>query len=505
MNRWLTRALLFLIVLPVLASFAMTLTRAGLGEWAYWWRDARGWKIFATSVGFSAFGAAVALIFGAIVAFSLPRNRFASRVLLTLTCLPILVPSSLMGVGWIMAMGADAVVTNQLKRLFGSHTPTIYAWPMAAGATGLRYFGIAALILANVRISGASSRAAESIFGLSWRERLRLKLSALVAPIIATSGLLLILVFSDHILPGLFLIHTFGTEVLIQYNALMNPAGAAALAIVPAALSLAVAMIVLRLFGRGSWALSRDDSGPHHNGRAWPVALIAIAIAVGVPMTGLVVRAANWSNLTTSFAESRPEAFHSVWLSTIGAALTLLVSIPLALSARRSASVWSLLLNIVVPGSLLALGLIMLFSPRPLQGILDTELPLILGYMARFTPVIVLVLFLAWMRISPLSTLAARLHRVSWFDRIASIELPPRVPALVVSMGLGALLIAAELDISLILVRPGPTTLGVRLYTLIHLAPDAVVSALAVDTLLLVIGVVILFLALQALLRRSIR
>jgi len=504
MNRWLTRMLLVLILLPVLASFAMTLTQSGLGEWAYWWRDVRGWKIFATSVGFSAFGATVALVFGIIVAFSLPRNRFGSRILLTLACLPILVPSSLMGVGWLMAMGTDAVVTNQLRRLLGPYTPTIYNWPIAAGATGLRYFGIAALILANVHTATRSSRAAESIFDLSWRERLRLTRSALMAPLVATAALLLILVFSDHILPGLFLIHTFGTEVLIQYNALMNPAGAAVLAILPAVVSLVLAIVITRLLQRRSWTLSREsDSEP--SGRAWPVALVTIAIAVGIPLTGLAVRAATWSNLAASFTESRPEAFHIVWLSTMGAAITLLVSIPLATTARRSASIWSLLINLVVPGSLLALGLITLFSPRPVQGILDTELPLILGYVARFTPVIVLVLFLAWMRISPLSDLAARLHGVRWFDRLVSIAFPPRAPALVASMGLAALLIAAELDISLILVRPGPTTLGVRLYTLIHLAPDAVVSALAVDLLLLVIGVVVIFLTLQALLRRSIR
>jgi iron(III) transport system permease protein len=505
MNRWLARALVLLLVLPVLASFAMTLTPAGLSEWAYWWRDARGWKIFATSIGFSAFGSAIALIFGAIVAFCLPRNRFISRVLLTFACLPILVPSSLMGVGWIMAMGADAVVTNLLRKLFGSHTPTIYAWPIAASATGLRYFGIAALILANVRISNASSRAAESVFTLTRRERFRLTLSALVAPLIATGGLLLILVFTDHILPGLFLIHTFGTEVLIQYNALMNPAGAATLALVPAVLSLFVAMLVLRLLGRRSWTLTRSEANETRSGRPWPIALLAIAVAVGIPLTGVIVRSTSWSNLATAFADARAEAVHSLWLSIIGAAFTVAISLPLASAARKALSIWSLLINLVVPGSLLALGLITIFSARPLQPIQDTEIPLILGYIARFTPVIVLVLFLAWLRIPSLSGLAARVHCASWVDRIVSIALPPRAPAIVVSLGLAALLIAAELDISLILVRPGPTTLGVRLYTLIHLAPDAVVSALAVDMLLLVIGIVIIFLALQALLRRSIR
>lgn len=85
------------------------------------------------------------------------------------------------------------------------------------------------------------------------------------------------------------------------------------------------------------------------------------------------------------------------------------------------------------------------------------------------------------------------------------ITVPRRGPAVVGALFLTALLIAAELEISLLLVRPGPTTLGVRLYTLIHTAPDHVVAALATDVLivtLLVIGVGSALLRIPALLRR---
>jgi iron(III) transport system permease protein len=80
-------------------------------------------------------------------------------------------------------------------------------------------------------------------------------------------------------------------------------------------------------------------------------------------------------------------------------------------------------------------------------------------------------------------------HGVRWFDRVMRVRLPTRGPAVAATLVLCALLAAAELEMSLMLVPPGPTTLGVRLYTLIHTAPDRVVSSVAILVLLLVLAI----------------
>ena len=48
------------------------------------------------------------------------------------------------------------------------------------------------------------------------------------------------------------------------------------------------------------------------------------------------------------------------------------------------------------------------------------------------------------------------------------------------------------------MVSPGTTTLGVRLYTLIHTAPDAMVSAAAMNIVLLAIPAIALWAALAS-------
>jgi iron(III) transport system permease protein len=220
-----------------------------------------------------------------------------------------------------------------------------------------------------------------------------------------------------------------------------------------------------------------------------------------------MVRAASWTNLRDAWRESMPEVAHSVLLASLGAAATLVIAIPLAHawvaahSRRQLSSSPLVLLNLAVPGSLLALGIIALPAPR---WLVNTDAGLIFGYAARFAAVASIVLFAGWSRSSPTGELAARVHRVSARDRFLRLTLPRRAPAVLTAFALAALLVAAELEISLILVRPGPTTLGVRLYTLIHTAPDHVVAALAVDVLIAVMLIALPFAVVTRLMRRRI-
>jgi iron(III) transport system permease protein len=148
---------------------------------------------------------------------------------------------------------------------------------------------------------------------------------------------------------------------------------------------------------------------------------------------------------------------------------------------------------------LLALGILALPAPR---WLINTHAALVFGYAARFVAMSMIVLFVAWLRQSATSELAAHVHGVRMSDRLLRLTLPLRAPATLAALALVALLVVAELEISLILVRPGPTTLGVRLYTQIHTAPDHVVAALAVDVLIVVMSVASVFAVVTHFLRR---
>jgi iron(III) transport system permease protein len=484
--------LVLTLLLPLLSGLSLCVLPGGREALAYWYRDARGWSILARSFAFAAAGATAAIVAGGAIALSLPRSQSLSRLILLATCLPLLVPSSLMGAAWIMSFGRDAVATNVLRLVLGAHTPTIYDWPFAAAATGLRYLAVPALILAAANRHPRAIQPAEHVFGFGWRVRLRLRFSALRAPAMASWLLLLLLVQSDHILPTLFLVPTFGTQILIQYNALMDSAGAAALALPPTLAALAIAFCIAWLLEKTTWTQAASEPGvEHHRALKLVIAITLIALTVAIPMIGIVIRSRSLANLVDILGQAKAELIHSLFLAAAGSALTLLFPIPLAsiyLRSRAGSWIPLVLVNLAVPGSLLALGLVQLCDFACLRSLRDSELPLLFAYAARFTPIAIIVLVAGWLRLPESDHLAARIHRVPIVHRITRITVPTRLAATMTTAALVALLVFAELEISLILVRPGPTTLGVRLYTLIHTAPDHIVAGLATDLLGIVLG-----------------
>jgi ABC-type Fe3+ transport system permease subunit len=141
--------------------------------------------------------------------------------------------------------------------------------------------------------------------------------------------------------------------------------------------------------------------------------------------------------------------------------------------------------NLAVPPSLVGLGTIALFQTGPLAALRDTRVPLVVGCAARFLPVAVLLLYALWRHESPQAALAARVHGVSAWRTAWRVTWPGRRASVAAAALLAAILIATDLEVSILLAPPGGATLGVRLYTLIHTAPDALVSALALGILLL--------------------
>jgi iron(III) transport system permease protein len=451
------------------------------------------------SLAFATVGATIGTVAGCVLAMALPGKGMWAKVALVLSCLPLLVPSSLMGVGWIMAMGRDAVVTNWTRGVTGWEPPNVYWWPVGAGVTGLRYFGVAAVMAWAGR--GGARTAVERAFGLPWWVRWQLRFGAMRTAAVSAWLEVLLLVHADHILPGLFLIPTFGTQVLVQYNALMDPEGAAALAVVPAFIAVAIAAACGRMVGERWTAAARAEEETGSRVVAW----LVLALAVGIPLVGLVVRTKEARSLWVAWQESRGEQVHSLWLAAVGGALAVMAAMPMAnewVKARRAGKVtWvpGVILNLAVPGSLLALALIKMGVLR--RG----EEALVWGYVARYAPVAVVGLFAGWMRASENGEGAARVHGVRGRDRWVKVLWPARGSAVVGAVFLVGLLVAADLEISVLLVRPGVTTLGVRLYTLIHTAPDQVVSALAVDVLVMVVGAAALGLVALKLAKRGAR
>ncbi|MBE3099710.1 MAG: hypothetical protein IMZ44_21550 [Planctomycetes bacterium] len=508
--------LALLALVPLAAAIAGSLRTAGPESgYVYWWGTARGWESLARTLAVAAPAGAMAVVLAWVLVESAVclSARWAAATVLA-SCLPLLVPSSLLATAWIVALGKQGVITSWLGGAGGAFAPDLYSVPGAAAVTALRYFGLAAVVLLYARLRREREWPAARVSALprlaaAWHLGFR----AAARPALAAWLLVTLFSMNDHIIPGMLLVSTYGTQVLIQYSALLDPAGAAALAVPPAVVGAAM-MAAAVLAGRTLWsapaeALAAADR-PRGFGRRALAALgaaVVLALALAVPVAVLAARTESWAAVAAALAGARDQAWQTLYVACAGAALAAAAAALLAhqWAACHRAGVRSavplVLVNLTVPPSLLGIGMIELFQHAP-PAVRDSSAPLVLGYAARFLPVAVLLLYSLWRHESPDSRLAARVHGVPAWRTAWSIVWPPRRAAVAGAALLAAVLMATDLETSILLAPPGGSTLGVRLYTLIHTAPDAMVSALAVG-ILVAAAPAILLLAVIAMLGRA--
>jgi len=497
-------------LLPLAAAIACSFAPPGApSAYADWWGTARGWEAMGRSMGLAALAATLAVALAWMLAAAAGRasTRYAFA-LAGLACLPLLVPSSLLATAWIAALGREGAVTQALRPIFGDATFSLFSPTGAAAALALRYFGLAALVLVYARRREEAHWPAEQVFRIPPLTRaVHLRLRPAIKPTVAAWLLVALFCLNDHIIPGMLLVSTYGTQVLIQYSALFDARGAAALAVPMAAVAALAAALALRL-GATAWPsadrllTTRRPPAPLL-GRALGAGLAAaiLALALAVPVTVLAYRAGSWSALGQAFAGARDQAWETLQVASAAGILCAAAGGLLAacwLRARRQGR-WTavplVLLNLAVPPSLLAIGLLQLMQLSPWDALRNTSAGLVLGYGARFLPVATVVLFALWREEPPEPLAAARVHGLSGYRTVRHVLWPRHWPALGAVGLLAALLAATELEVSILLAPAGATTLGVRLYTLIHTAPESLTSSLALD-MLLGVGPAVLVLAL---------
>lgn len=451
-----------LLLLPLGAAVASS---SGYEEW---WLASRGWHILFDSCMFSLFAGAVATVGGYMVG----RSGIGFAVL---ACVPLAIPSSLWGSAWIVALGRSSLLGDWIS---------VFDWPVASAVVGLRYVGIASIIFASQQTGPGPAASVFTIRDRWWW----LGIKPVLAPAAAAWAATFLLVSVDHITPSMFLIHTYGTQVLIQYNALQDLPGAASLAtpmLLPALLAIGIVVVAAR-----PWT-DADTSRPQQGSR-WP-AVCVLLCALAVPLATVIGQMGSLASLSDALIQMRPEIIRTSVLVLFSAPLCALIGWLLAESWlrtwRRGRWSWEplILINLVSPPSLLAMGLIDLFGRGPLRVFRDGDIPLITAYAARFVPVVMLVMIIVGLRRPTLPDTAARLFNITPLNRWWRIHWPTRRVEVLTVLILSGLLIATELEASLLLVPAGTATVGVRLYTLIHTAPDAQVSAAAVGVLILLI------------------
>lgn len=470
------------VFLPLLESPAESLaTCADLLQ------SERLWGLWAKTVALAIATALASTALGAPLGYLLAGNDAAPlRWLAAVLTAPLLVPAHVLAVGWIDVLGQQGVI-NGIAKAAGlpPHPFPLYS---AAGVILIQALTCYPLALWSVWY-GARQIEPEVIDAARnlgtpghtfWRIRL-----PLLYPALATAALMTFLfALLSFAVPSLLQVPVFTVEIYTSYNSLLDQQRAVLMA-VPLALTGAATLWL----AAGTFRRTRRHAAKTAHTRQrtkfaralWAGTPIA-AVTVGMPLAALFTRSMPPATFASTASSSLEELGASLLLAVTGATAALAVAVLITWGAPRTPRwpFWAAAMTFLASGPVFGVGLIQLWNRPGIPGYIYDHFPiLILAVTGRYLIFALLGCQLARLWIATESIEAARALGASTWHTLTRIILPPlRRPLLAVWACL-ALLILGEVECIVLVAPPGWVPVSLRIFTLMHYGPAAMVSALA--------------------------
>jgi iron(III) transport system permease protein len=294
-------------------------------------------------------------------------------------------------------------------------------------------------------------------------------------------------------------------QIFVQFGVYYDPGGAMRAALPLLAVILTGVAIVGAIVGRLAvdWETEDESHSRPFAGRFLSIRLMLVAgwvLAAAPPLVLMATLLATlgmgdttvWQSIRSTAGLARKELVYTTWLAA-GTAIGCVVLgglVGSCLAALRKPMPWRLMLMAVflIPGPLTGVAVKRLLLPDPgsvpasieslcywLDG---TALPLMMVWIIRFVPFCAYLVERALRRIPSELREAAAVEGAGVLGHLRIWYLPSAWPALMAGGLIVFALAFGETASAVLLVPPGPTTVGLRLMTLMHYAPGGQVSAL---------------------------
>ena len=404
------------------------------------------------------------VVLGVGTAFLATRTDLpARRAFSVLAALPLAVPTYIAAFTWVSTVDGFAGFWASALVLTLCSYPYVYL-PVAAALH---------------RADPAQEEVARSLGHHPWRTFRGVTLPQL-RPAVAGGALLVALyVLSDFGAVALLRTDTFTRAVFMSFDLGFDRTGALVLSAVLVALTtvlLAGEAVTRRRDARyavvGGGARrphSRIALGPWRWAAALTLGGVAV-LALGVPAVNLVRRLAAGVSRPGSIAEIATAAANSLGVAASGAALTILLALPVGLLVARAPGPFAAglerlsYLTHALPGVVIGLSLVF-FGVHVAYPLYQTRWLLTLAYAALFLPLAVAAVSAAAAQAPPVLEDVARSLGRSPARVFASVTVPLTVPGIAAGAALVFLTCMKELPATLLLRPTGMDTLATELWT----------------------------------------
>jgi iron(III) transport system permease protein len=317
----------------------------------------------------------------------------------------------------------------------------------------------------------------------------------LILPGISLASILVfLLTLGEFGVPNYLRYDVFSVESFVQFSAFYNFQAATAAAVPLAAITLLVLLLEQRILGERVYQLKpasgAGDQPLIELGRArwgWAalIGVCCLVFAIG-PFLALLVQSSSLQTYATAFALAGGSLLRSFLYSATGATFLALIGLLLGyLTQTRALTLWrrvdllSLFL-FTLPGTVIGIGLVILWNRSATNFIYSTAAIIVLGYIAKYTALTSRISSAAFALITPSMEEAAQVAGAGWLRRFSKISVPLARRGLLGGWLVGYIFCFRDLDISMIVYPPGHETLPVRIFTLMANGSPQLIASLCV-------------------------
>ena len=435
-----------------------------------------------------------------------------------------MVPPYVVAEAWIVLLGPAGKLSRPLARLAGFGPPStdrlavarftvpplVYSWPAAGVVLGGCLFPIVALTVAAAwrHTDGRAFEAARLAQGRRGVVTIAARVLALPA---AGAGLLVFAVtLTEFAVPQLLRFRGVGEVVYEQIQAGDLPAAAAA--------SLPVLPVVVLAGAAGAVALGRsrvaslaalEGEVSRFAGRpaGWVghVAAVGMTVVAALPAVVLPAVSLTWLALSAARPEPSKVGTHhllrasgfrqslagawdlvsgdatrtAVW-ATVAATVAVAASVAvvrLAPRLRLGSAVGAIGAGLAVPAPIVGLGLIALWDRAATAAVYRSVAVVLLAWLARFLPLVVLLVQTALARVPPELEAAAALAGRGPLARLGTVVVRSAAPGLAAAWVAMYVLSATEFNTTVLVAPPGQPLLAPSVVNLMRRGQDPEIAA----------------------------
>ncbi|MBI3408511.1 MAG: iron ABC transporter permease, partial [Planctomycetes bacterium] len=392
-----------------------------LGHYGPVLSNARNWKLLANSLLLAGSTTAVAALAGVPLAILFGKTNLPFRRLFAvLFSLPLLLPPYVLAVGWFQVLGSS----------------WLFGLPGCILVLASCYMPVVMLLtMVYLRTVNPALEEAGRLSANGWRVLTGISLP-LAAPGVILSLLLVFLLTLGEFGATTFLrFDVFPVASFTQFSAFYDFGAATAAAMPLVAITLA-GLLVERRFLHGKtfafrWAAPAESSRIRLRALG-PLLLLAVlaAMAVALPLSAIFWRGASPRALGDAFHRAGDSALCSLLYAVTAA--TILTPLGFLLSYlihRRALPGWRLLdalglFLFTLPGTVLGIGLIVLWNHPATNWIYGTPLILVAGFIAQYTALSTRLMLAGLSQVPVSMEEAAELSGAGWFRGIWRILAP---------------------------------------------------------------------------------